>query len=466
MKRLLQWLQTKATILIFSIIIFFICLFALFCSIQLPKGGVWFNHLQDGLLFLKGSAPEPPAYPMWGYSLLAGLLKDNIIIFQFALLLAVCIIWYASLLNVRNNSNEKFYDKLAKSLAHPVIAAMILAPYFFLCVSYFSNSIAYMLTFCGTWILYFAAEKEKPIGYYIASSLLIGLAFNFRSEVLTLGMLLFLGLLIYSCFKHISIRKSAVFLLTLFMMVLPWIAYTSLIIKQPQFSSTNGGAVMYLGLGVLPDNPWGIIDSDGFVGKVANEKNLGSPWSNDANKYFTQKYIQSIREHPKSFAQRVALGWRQMLTQGLYFPDFRTLLSSDGRDDILFDYVNEKLKLALGLNVNDKELEEYRLMGIDGKSLSLKHYVVVFLEYSLRFIYTCIFLLLIGLCLFLAYKTRLNNFAAIIFLVYLIFLLFCSGFIQTDPRHTTIALPIFLFISIMLSKSDDVINKNESPQVL
>lgn len=64
---------------------------------------------------------------------------------------------------------------------------MILVPFISLSISYYSNSVTYMLAFCATWMLYLAVEGRRGIGYYAAGGLLTGLAFNFRSEILLLG---------------------------------------------------------------------------------------------------------------------------------------------------------------------------------------------------------------------------------------------------------------------------------------
>ena len=436
--------------LIFFLIVLFLSSFAFYISSILPKGNIWDNrHLKDGLLFLKGSISETPSYPMWGYSLLAGVFKENIILFQGALLLLVFLYWYKSLFGFATTVQRT--RKLTKIIENPIVVSVILTPFIFLSLSYYSNSIANIPSFLGVWILYLAVENKRGIGYYATSGLLIGLGFHFRSEILLLGILLFFAYLAFGFLKR-SVRyyfkMSSIFLLTLILAVLPWTIYTSYTVKQPLISSTNGGAVMYRDLGILPNNPWNIIDSDSYVSRIARERNLGQAWSLEADKYFKMQYLKSIKEHPISFAQRVMLGWRHMLTQGLYFPAFR--YSFNNRDEILADYLNERMKFALGLNVNTIELEQYRSMGIDSKALSFRHYAIVMLEYGLRFIYLVIFIMLLGSCILLSLKTRFNNPISFIFAAHFAFILFTSGCIQTLPRHTTLILPICVSTMIVL----------------
>lgn len=441
----------KADLLKFWLTISLLALFAAYCSTTLPKGSVWANHLADGILFMSGALPETPAYPMWGYSLLAGLLKEGVIILQLALLLLVFGLWYRSLLNHRTRLSP---DNSARMIdVPPVAAAIALAPFICLSLSYFSNSLAQLFAFAGTWVLYLAVQEDKPIIHYVLAGVMVGLGFHFRSELLLMGVLLFAASLIYSISNQRRIGVSVAFFLAFCVTVLPWVVYTKNTINQPRLSSTNGGAAIYLGLGILPDNPWGIVESDEYVGKISNERKLGSPWSAAANSYFLKRYIESIEEHPNSFAKRVAWGWRYMLTQGVYLPKLRLFFAENDREAESLHYVDEKLRLVLYQNVHEEELTRLGSIGISDSTVSLRHYVIVGIEYILRIAYAGIFLLMLGLSIFLASRNRFRNFATIILLAYVCFLLFGAGFMQTNPRHTTIAVPIFLLAICVLPYS-------------
>ncbi len=438
----------------FLFIVLFITSFAFYISRILLKKGVWDSHLADGLLFIKGIIPIPPAYPMWGYSLLAGLLKENIIVLQGILMVIVLIFWFRSILKFTTSVYPT--RKLTKIINNPFFVGTILMPFIFLSLSYYSNSMANILGFCGAWLLYLAVErgKQRGIGYYAMSGLVIGLAYNFRSEVFMLGILLFFALLIYGIIKH-SIRyytrMAVVFFIPLLLAILPWITYTSFTVKQPLFSSTNAGAVMYLGLGILPNNPWNIIDQDDCVAKIARENNLGSVWSADANRYFKLQYLRSIKEHPKSFAKRIILGWRHMLTEGLYLPNFRLIsYFKNNSDEILINYLTQQLRLTLGFNVHEIQWEEFSTMEIDINDISFRHYAVVGLEFLIRFLYAVIFIMMLVTCILLSLKTKFNSFICYIFATHLLFLLLTAGLIQTLTRHTTLLLPLSLSTIIVL----------------
>ncbi len=448
--QLLSFKEGRLLQFLFAVLL--ISCLAFFVSSSQPKGGVWENHLSDGLLFLKGSIPRTPGYPMWGYSLLAGILRQNIIFFQAALLIAVFAFWYRSL-GVLTTSTSP-HGRLVGIMVHPIVVAMILVPFISLSISYYSNSVTYMLAFCATWMLYLAVEGRRGIGYYAAGGLLTGLAFNFRSEILLLGFLETSALFAFGFMKGYGryySKRAATFAITLLLMTLPWALYTGLTVRQPLFSSTNSGGVMYLGLGILPNNPWNIIPGDEYVGRVAREKRLGSPWSIEANRYFKSAYAQCVKEHPKSFTKRVVRGWVLMLAQGLYFPDFRCLFFSSGTgDEKTIGYLIQRTKFTFGLGIDPVNWVKYGMLGVDRKTVSFKHYAVFVSEFLIRFMYLGIFLTLLCSCIVLCLKAKLSSFAAYVFVAYAVFLLFTSGFIQTVPRHTTIALPVLLSIVIVL----------------
>ena len=148
------------------------------------------------------------------------------------------------------------------------------------------------------------------------------------------------------------------------------------------------------------------------------------------------------------------VGWRHMLTHGVYFPHFRGVFTlGNDREKILCDYVNERLKLACGLNVNEEQWEEYGRMGISSDDLSFRHYAIVVVEYLLRLIYVGIFVMLLGACIVLSVKTRCKECISCILAAHFVFVLCVAGFIQTLPRHTTVLVPISVYAVIVLIRN-------------
>jgi hypothetical protein len=431
----------------FSLAMLAVVLFALYCAVALPKGSVWENHLADGILFMTGRLPATPAYPMWGYSLLAGVLHENVIYLQALLVLLFFCAWYGSCLARRRRMEER--GRLLP--AAPVLTALVLAPFVFLSVSYFSNALAQLLAFAGTWILYLAVEERRPIWTFALAGALLGLGYHFRTELLLLAGLLAAALVVSVLRRRRSAAAVAAFAVAFTAMLIPWLAYTGSTLQQARLSTTNSGGSTYQGLGQLPSNPWGVEYSDDFVEAIAKAKGLGSPWSEASARYFTQRYFEAIRSHPTAFAKRVLVGWRYMLSQGVYLPKFRLFGADDKRDAELLLYLDETLRSRLGLNAHDDQLAKLRAKGISDGSLTLRHYAILGTEYAARIFYAAAFVGMLGLAATLSLRSRFRDFAAMVFLAYLVFLLFGAGFLQTNPRHTTLIVPACVMAACLLT---------------
>lgn len=437
---------------IFSLTVLALSVLGIFCAATLPKGSVWDNHLADGLLFMSGAVSVTPAYPIWGYSLLAGLFKENVIVFQMFLIVIILSACYAS--QVRHFHTLHFEKNwLTLITSSPVLAALSIAPFIFLSSSYFSNAIPQLLAFAAAWILYISVQEDRPKGSYIGAGVLFGIGYNFRSELLILVGLLVIGCMIFILRRRRPFLNLLLFGATFFVAILPWLAYTNATLGEPRLSSTNGGGTMYEGLGMLPRNPWKIEESDAFVERIAAEMKHGSPWSKAADTYFKAKYIEAAYSHPLDFTRRILYGWRYMLTQGVYLPKLRLFLANTDRDNEILHFVDESFRSMLGLNVHEEEMARLASIGIDEKLAKSDHYLVIGLEYIIRIIYAGLLLALLLLCAILVWKDKLMSLASTFFICLLGFLLFGSGLIHTNPRHTTIALPILLFILCILCRT-------------
>jgi hypothetical protein len=421
-----------------------------FMAANTPTGSVWIDHWEDGVGLVSGSiTSSTPGYPIWGYSLLAGVLGEKVVFLQAVLVVIVFQVWYISLSNRRRTASS-IEPNVRPLLAAPELMVISAAPFVFLSTSYFSNSLAQLFAFSGAWLLYLAVVGAKPFTYYVGAGSLIGLGYHFRSEVLILGAFLFFFALIYSIIHRRRIRGLLSFLTALMVMTIPWIIYTSVALQQPRLSSTNGGAAIYMGLGALPKNPWNIEESDEYVWRIAEENGLGSPWSAASDAYFSKKYIDAIVEHPIAFIRRILIGWRYMLSQGVYIPKFRYLLVSNSREAQVLQYVDQRMRLSLGLNAHEHEFKRLERIGINADSALPYHYVIVGVEHLVRLLFLVIFLMLWALCIVLVFRDKMQSFVSFIFLAYCSFVFFGAGFMQTNPRHTTFVIPALLLVALVL----------------
>jgi len=409
-----------------------------FISIKLPGGGVWNRNLIAGRELLGGALPNPAAYPIWGYSLFSQVMEEYTPVLQSFLLFPLL------LLIVRHTGQT------APSHSYPSIRGLMLVllllPFIFLSTSLYSHSMALILMISGTLLIIKGFRDEYRPGPVVAAGLLIGLAYNFRPEILIYGLAVAGCLLLYLA-RHGRFKTDCkgilVYVAVMLTCTIPWLSYTASVLDRPSITSTNGGGTMYFGLGIREDNPWDIIDSDEFVENIADQLELGSAWSEKANRHFKIEFMNAVQEYPMAFVDRIVTGWSHMIKQGLYFPDFRALhTSSQHRAEL--DYINERFKKNLGLNVNQEELRKYEEMGISSNVISIGQYFIVVSEYLLRAVFALVFLAMVIGSIYTSIVTRFRYIESYLFVAYSGILLAVSGLIQTDPRHTTLILPILI----------------------
>jgi 4-amino-4-deoxy-L-arabinose transferase-like glycosyltransferase len=315
----------------------------------------------------------------------------------------------------------------------------------------------------GTCCLYKGATK-KNLPLLIVAGASLGLGFNFRSEVIILAGFYFVALSAHvlrtggnlgSKVKHLVSFAAVVVIFTI-----PWLVYTKLTVGHSLLTSTNSGAVTYLGLGALPDNPWGIIPNDDYAWDIARDQGLESPWGFDADRFFTNRFIEAVNAHPPSFLHRILTGWRLMFMQGLYFPDFRHLFLIDPgnhdlqlpKDYIPYDYLNEKLKEALHLKIDDSKLKRYQIDGVGFHQVQFRHWLILLGEYSVRGIFALVFLCTVGALFFRVIRSRTWDLCITLPLACLGFELFIAGFIQTLPSHTTQVWPVLIVFELQSAR--------------
>lgn len=437
---------------LFFISSFAVVLIACYYSINSPTGRVWYSHIEAGRAFLLGNIPELPAYPMWGYSILAGLLGKNILILQAFLLLTILFYWYNSLRKYIPSHTNKFQ----LILLNPFVIVSILIPWIFLSLSYYSNSMGELLLFVGIWLLILAEKNNYEIKYYCLSGFFLGLSVNIRSEYLLFVLFLLVSLFINGFLKKnilFTFFRTLLFALVVFSTLIPWFIYTNNAVGRPILGSTNGGAVAYLGLGLVPNNPWYIIPDDSFVAKLSANELKKSPWSYEANIHFYQAYFHSIKEYPFSFFKRILFGWKLFFFQGVYSPDIRNLQHWNNQDVKVHEYLHQSFKEKLNLSSKSKlKIEKLKREGVNPDKITIMHYFVISIDYIIKIFYLSIFLILLVVSSYLIFSRRSSRFVSLIFYSFISYLFFTAGLIQSSPRHSTAILPILLITLLLTTK--------------
>ena len=271
--------------------------------------GILRHYIDFKQIILSGFDPlavphATQTFPMWGYGWVFLLTENKIVILIFQNILSIFSIWLCFRL-IENNkylpSNVLTLAKLLMIVAIPWYAYhSLLWPYSI------SNSLIIL-----TLILFAkAVSSEQKTPYpLLVSGLLFGLALNFRSDyyLFPIGLILIVGITIG--FNKQFLQKSALWLVLIYLSLIPWGLYAKKATGHFLITSTNAGATLFIGLGNLPGNKWGIIpkDSDPKMHR-AIKSHFGenkSFVSYEADQFLKTEFLKIIFEDPSHFAKKL-----------------------------------------------------------------------------------------------------------------------------------------------------------------
>tara|TARA_B110000027_G_scaffold133287_1_gene161386 strand:+ start:504 stop:1982 length:1479 start_codon:yes stop_codon:yes gene_type:complete len=208
-------------------------------------------------------------FPMWGYGLVRLLLKSkfNILIFQQLLNFITFIEVDRFLIKVEKIKNINFSRCLM----------LISLPLFFFHTQMWPKSISSSILILSILQLFYYL-KNKKISKLVYTGILLGLLSNLRSDYLFFIFILPFFLLFYEFYQNRGLKLNSfkVFIMPVIVLIflVPWSNYTFSKTNHYLLNSTNTGHVLFIGLGQLPNNIWGItpIDNDSkMMGFLINE---------------------------------------------------------------------------------------------------------------------------------------------------------------------------------------------------
>jgi len=277
-------------------------------------------------IILSGFNPEAvttahPAFPMWGYGWLMIFTENPLAQLIFQNVLAIFSIGYL----IRNLRIWGFFD--SDSLLTFKILLILSVPWFAFHSLRWPNSIAnslFILSF--TLCLGYFKQKKSPSSKIILSGILFGLALNFRSDyyLMPLGWAVIIFSLSTTRLK--TAKSLGIWLLLIYMMLVPWSLYSKRATDHFRLTSTNGGAVLFIGLGALPGNKWGItpVDGDPKMHQLLQEK-FGpdvSFVSQEADQFLKSTFIEYIRKDPLEYSKKILYVFKRIVTGGMYSGEF------------------------------------------------------------------------------------------------------------------------------------------------
>ncbi|MDX2127927.1 MAG: hypothetical protein SFU91_02690 [Chloroherpetonaceae bacterium] len=263
-------------------------------------------------------------FPMWGYGFILALTKSKtlIIFFQcFAsfllILLSERVIWR----QIRNPKSILIFRLICVLGFSWFLFHGILWPYSF---SASLLTLSLLLLFDGL-------ESTFKVFF---SGLAFGLALNFRSDYFLFAFLIFFIFFVSSILekKYVSLLKIFIWAITIFIFLLPWGFYSKAKTGNFLLTSSNSGHHLFISLGQLPGNLWGItpFDHDPKMKSIVSTyfgKEV-STLSAKADPLLKSAWRDSVIAHPVEFVKKCGFNFLLVLTKPFYTGEIEKTVSS------------------------------------------------------------------------------------------------------------------------------------------
>ena len=253
-------------------------------------------------------------FPMWGYGLFH-LLGPNKLIF-------LVIQQSATFFTLLYLDTQLIKFKLIEKIQYFRFLILISFPWFFFHTQMWEKSISSNLLLV-TAIILIKFLKSKNLKDLIICSILLGILSNFRSDYNFLYIVIFI-LIIYFYGRHSikNLYRSLIFPSIILLLLTPWMLFTYKQTESPLLSSTNTGHVLFIGLGQLPNNSWGItpVDHDKVMDSILKssfKKNYKS-YNYHENKYLKEKFIEYIKSDPLEWLKKCFFAFRLLILDPFY----------------------------------------------------------------------------------------------------------------------------------------------------
>ena len=350
-----------------------------------------------------------PTFPMWGYGWIFLLTENKLVILIFQNGLSIFSVWYC----FRLMEEEKYFPTYAMTLAK--LLMVIAVPWYAFHSLLWPYSISNSLIVLALVLFVKAISLERKATYPILiSGLLFGLALNFRSDyyLFPIGLVLIIGITTES--KKQFLQKGALWLSLIYLTLVPWGLYANKSTGHFFITSTNSGAVLFIGLGSLPENKWGITPKDGDRKmQRAIQSHFGekkSYVSYEADQFLKKAFLKIISEDPAHFAKKAMHNLKKTITGGTYQGEFYESLdcypkchinyldNSDAIRSNLTHYFNLDIRYQMAISI-------YIYSGIFSRYLTLFSYLAF--PFTLIYTFKKRNILLVAFLCSIAYQTAI-----------------------------------------------------------
>jgi len=411
------------------------------------------NHLNQDTIYIKhilsiaenvfkgagytNEAGKSEFYPIWGYvflqlpGLIVGFPHLWTLFVQFCAAIIGLVLFY-KLFEIK----EKYWH------------IPLFLPYFALCSIKTADGLASILliAYAYNFVAFVKTEELRKLVY---SGLVLAVLVNLRSEYLYLP--LFQTLFFFICFKNrLKYAKMNAILITItFAAILPWAIRSYAINQEVRFNSSNGGAVMYISLGQLPQNKWGIAPTDSTAYAIAAANGIDDPFSPEADKLFKRLTQEAILNNPFEFIKKMAYNATKVFTNGVYTGEYANFfLGKSVRSEI-----DRKI------NLYQSKIEQIRYLF----NLPTNRSVPLLLEKFIQMVFAPIFfsLMIYQLYTFAIRKSRQNKIIMIVGMI-IIFKILIISLIQYEYRHSTGFYLLLFGVFVYFLNNREILNNRKN----
>lgn len=270
-----------------------------------------------------------PTFPMWGYGWIFLITEKKPLIFLAQGLISIISLYLLCEYTIRNILQTK--------IAKYTFLLLILLSTSWIAIQFTLSPYGLAISLLILSLLLFSkllnAQGLRSIFFLLAGGILAGLLLNFRSDYLYF----IIAMPVFFLFqKNLTLYRKAgniliwFFILGLFL--LPWAMYTYKVVGKPLLASTNTGHVLYIGLGNLPNNKWGVLAADhDAVMREDLKRRFGEPADSltyDGDMYLKDRFKDLVISDPMEYLYKVIYSAKATLFSGIYVPEFFNLLNN------------------------------------------------------------------------------------------------------------------------------------------
>lgn len=297
-------------------------------------------------------------FPMWGYSFIFAITKSKLLIIIFQQIITFFTILFIdfSIKKFNWSNNSRFLFRLLILLS---------LNWFFFHTSLWPNSISANLLLLSLFFLLHFFRTDKKI-FLILSGVTFGFLLNFRSDYYYYVFFLFTLILFLRVIKKLSfcITRFMVWIIIIITMLVPWGVYSLIITNHFLQTTTNGGHVLFISLGQLPNNNWQITpsDDDYHMKRILLEE-FSLPISSlnyQADIFLKKKWFEYIKKNPNEFLKKNLFQIYQIIRSPFYVGDV-------GRNYFTQEE-HEYLRKEIKENLNDFNLINLIRLFLHGKN--------------------------------------------------------------------------------------------------